>query len=89
MTLVLTMSACLSQATSPEPVSAVSKQCRQASMKQSPVDLQEMVDKFVQSIPATGPPGYADPTKDPTGRNALVNGFTKDFHAPRGTLAGG
>jgi hypothetical protein len=77
MTLVLTMSACLSQATSTEPVSAISQQCRQASVKQPPVDLQVVVDEFVQSIPAADPPGYADPTRDPTSRNALVNGFTK------------
>jgi hypothetical protein len=77
MTLVLMMSAYLSHATSPEPVSTISGQCSQASAKQAPVDLQAVVDEFVQSIPAADTAGYADPRQDPNGLNALVDGFTK------------
>ncbi|HET9257010.1 MAG TPA: hypothetical protein VFO16_17680 [Pseudonocardiaceae bacterium] len=77
MTLILTMIVSLSQATSPEPASAVSQQCAQASVKQPPVDLQAVIDEFVRSIPAADTRGYADPTKDPDGRKALVEGFSK------------
>jgi hypothetical protein len=58
------MSACHLQATSPDPASAVSQQCGQASVKQPPVDLQTVVDEFMQSIPVANTAGYADPTKD-------------------------
>jgi hypothetical protein len=77
MTLVIMMSACVYHATSPGPVSAISGQCSQASAKQASVDLQAVVDEFVQSIPAANTTGYADLRRDPNGVNALVDGFTK------------
>jgi hypothetical protein len=74
-TLTLAVSACLPEETSPG--AAISPQCSQASVKQAPVDLQAVVDEFVQSIPAADTAGYADPRGDPSGLNALLEGFAK------------
>ncbi|MGH3693765.1 MAG: hypothetical protein ACRDRX_07200 [Pseudonocardiaceae bacterium] len=73
--LLLAVSACLSPPAASS--STVSQHCDQVSVKQAPVDLQTVVDEFVQSIPAGGTSGYADPKADPDGVNALVQGFVK------------